>query len=67
LWLKKRRSGFGIDAAPLGSYVSIEELHRFIDSRFYDPEEFRITEHARKYLKDIVTGTPPIGTYGLTA
>ena len=64
LAIQKDKSGFKIQSFPLSKFNSFEELHRFVDERFYDPKEFRITEIGKKYLKEIVREIPLDESYG---
>jgi 6-phosphofructokinase 1 len=59
-------SEFKIKDIPLSKFNSINELHRFVDKRFYDPQEFQITETGRKYLRNIVKEIPLEKEYGLS-
>ena len=57
-------SGFKIKDIPLSKFSSIDELHRFVDERFYNPQEFKITEIGKKYLGEIIREIP-VEEYGL--
>jgi len=65
LAIQKDKSGFKIQNFPLSRFNSIDELHRFIDERFYDPEEFQITENGKKYLREIIREIPLDKSYGI--
>jgi len=65
LAIQKVNRGFEIKEFPLSIFNSINELHRFVDERFYDPKEFQITENGQKYLKEIVNEIPVDKSYGL--
>jgi len=65
LSIEKMGSGFEIKEFPLAKFSSIDELHRFVDEKFYNPDEFRITENGMKYLKGIVREMPYDKSYGL--
>lgn len=65
LAIQKDRSGFKIKDIPLSKFNSIDELHRFVDERFYNPQEFQVTEDGKKYLRDIVKELPLEKSYGL--
>jgi len=64
LAIQKDKSGFKIMDIPLSNYNSIDELHRFVDERFYDPQELQITENGKKYLGEIIQEIP-LEEYGL--
>ncbi len=49
---------------PLSKFDSSNELHRFVDERFYDPQEFKITKNRKKYLEEIIQEIP-LKKYGL--
>jgi len=65
LAIQKDKSGFKIQNFPLSRFNSIDELHRFIDERFYDPEEFQITDNGKKYLREIIREIPLDKSYGI--
>jgi len=65
LAIQKDKSGFRIQDFPLSKFNSIYELHRFVDNRLYDPEEFQITENGRMYLREIVEEIPLEKSYGI--
>jgi 6-phosphofructokinase len=54
LAVNKDRSGFKIQDIPLSKFNSINELHRFVDERFYNPKELQVTEEGKKYLRYVV-------------
>ena len=64
LAIQKDSSGFKIKDIPLSKFNSIDELHRFVDERFYNPQEFKITEIGKKYLGEIIREIP-VEEYGL--
>jgi 6-phosphofructokinase 1 len=66
LSIQKDNSRFKIKDIPLSSYSSIDELHRFVDERFYNPQEFQLTEKGREYLRNIVKEIPLEKEYGLS-
>ena len=66
LHLRKRARGLSADPAALGEFRSIEDLHRFVDRRFYDPETLSMTEAASGYLGDFVRDLPLPGDYGIS-
>ncbi len=65
LAVQKNKSGFKIKDLPLSNFNSIDELHRFVDKRLYDPEGFQITENGKKYLREIVGEIPVEKSYGI--
>jgi 6-phosphofructokinase 1 len=66
LSIQRYDSGFKVKDIPLSRFNSIEQLHRFVDKRFYDPQEFQMTEQGRKYLRNIVKEFPLEKEYGLS-
>lgn len=66
LSIQKDNKGFRVKDIPLSNFRSIDELHRFVDERFYDPQEFQITEKGREYLRNIVKEIPLEKEYGLS-
>jgi 6-phosphofructokinase 1 len=64
LTIKKETNGFSISPYPLSNMRSIQEFHRFVDKRFYNPESYSITEEGKKYLSEIVEEISEDG-YGL--
>ena len=64
LTIQKDNSGFKIMDIPLSKFDSSNELHRFVDERFYDPQEFKITKIGKKYLEEIIQEIP-LKKYGL--
>jgi 6-phosphofructokinase len=65
LTVQKSENGFYLAERPLSEFVSIEELHRKVDRRFYDPAGFAISEVGRRYMKEIVREIPEDPDYGL--
>lgn len=65
LAIQKNNSGFRIQEFPLSKFNSIDELHRFVDNRLYNPKELQITENGMKYLKEIVKEIPVDNSYGI--
>ena len=65
LAVQKNRSGFRIKDFPLSNFNSIDELHRFVDNRLYDPEGFQITDNGKKYLREIVGEISVEKSYGI--
>ena len=66
LSIQKDNKGFRVKDIPLSNFRSINELHRFVDERFYDPQEFQLTAQGRKYLRNIVKEFPLEKEYGLS-
>jgi 6-phosphofructokinase 1 len=54
LSIQKDALGFNIKDISLSKFNSIDELHRFVDERFYSQQEFQVTEEGKKYLGHIV-------------
>lgn len=65
LMVQKSPEGFYLAEKPLSEFGSIEELHRKVDQRFYDPAGFAISEAGRRYMKEIVREIPNDPNYGL--
>jgi len=65
LALNKNKSGFEIQKISLSDFNSIDELHRSVDNRFYEPTEFQITENGRKYFREIIKEILVNESYGL--
>jgi 6-phosphofructokinase len=65
LSIQKSEEGFCSAEKPLSEFASIEELHRKVDRRFYDPHEFAMSEVGRRYMKEIVREMPDDPDYGL--
>jgi 6-phosphofructokinase 1 len=65
LFIQKENSGFCIKDFPLSNYGSIADLHRFVDKRFYNPEEYQITEDGKNYLREIISEIPLDRSYGI--
>jgi len=53
LSVQKERKSFGVKHYRLAEFQSIESLRRFVDERFYDPDNFSITESGRSYLENL--------------
>jgi 6-phosphofructokinase len=66
LSIQRENSEFKIKDIPLSKFKSTDELHRFVDKRFYNSQEFQITELGRKYLRNIVKEIPLEKEYGLS-
>jgi 6-phosphofructokinase len=65
LAIQKDKSRFRIQDFLLSKFNSIDELHRFVDNRLYNPDEFQITENGKRYLKEIVEEIPVEKSYGI--
>ena len=65
LAIQRDKSGFRIQGFALSKFNSIDELHRFVDNRIYDPKEFQITENGKKYLREIVKEITVEKSYGI--
>jgi len=65
LAIQKHKPGFRITEFPLSKFNSMDELHRFVDHRLYDPEEFQMTADGKKYLREIVEEIPFEKSYGI--
>jgi 6-phosphofructokinase len=65
LRIQKKERGLTAMTTPLSAFRSIEDLHRFVDRKFYDPDELAMTETARRYLGDFVKERPLPENYGL--
>jgi 6-phosphofructokinase 1 len=66
LTVRKERNGFALHPYMIDNVVSIEQLHRFVDERFYDPQELTITKAGLNYLHHI-TDAIPEEKYGIKA
>jgi 6-phosphofructokinase 1 len=33
---------------------NIQKFHRFVDERFYNPDDYSVTEEGKKYLAEVV-------------
>lgn len=58
LAVQKDKAGFKIQNTSLSKFKSITELHRFVDDRFYDWQEFQMTEIGKTYLREIIREIP---------
>ncbi|NWF93020.1 MAG: 6-phosphofructokinase [Syntrophaceae bacterium] len=54
LTIRKVSKRFSITPYPLCNLKNIQEFHRFVDKRFYNPEEYSVTELGKKYLAELV-------------
>jgi len=64
LTVKKEEIGFSVDPYNLSGVDGIEDLHRFVDRRFYNPDGYSVTEESKRYLAEIVPEIPE-DDYGL--
>jgi 6-phosphofructokinase 1 len=64
LTVKKEETGFSVDPYNLSGVDGIEDLHRFVDRRFYNPDDYLVTESGKKYLSEIMEEIPE-DDYGL--
>jgi len=64
LTVQRGDEDFYADSFPLDKINDFEQLHRFVDERFYDPEACMATSAGRRYLKYIVEELPRAG-YGI--
>lgn len=55
LTLGNTSNGFHPEIFELKELNNIEGFHRFVDSRYYDPDEYRVTVDGRTYLRKIVS------------
>lgn len=65
LTLQKSNAVFEAKEFDLQNINNIEEIHRFVDDRYYDSSEFRITEKGKDYLSFIIKEMPE-PEYGLS-
>jgi 6-phosphofructokinase 1 len=54
LTINREERGYSISPYPLSNMKNIEECHRFVDRRFYNPDDYLVTEKGKKYLAEIV-------------
>ena len=64
LTVKKEETGFSVDPYNLSGVDGIEDLHRFVDRKFYNPDNYSVTESGKKYLSEIMEEIPE-DDYGL--
>jgi 6-phosphofructokinase 1 len=64
LAIQKEKRGFSLVSYPLKGMNGIEDFHRFVDLRFYDPESYSVTKRGIKYLAEIAPVVPE-ENYGL--
>jgi hypothetical protein len=65
LTIQRKDNDFSISTYPLRNVGSIEELHRFVDERFYDPNRYTITENGKEYLSAMIDELPDHQDYGI--
>ena len=64
LTVRNEDNGFAVYPYPLSNIRSIEAFHRFVDRRFYDPDDYSVTAAGKTYLSRIVEEIPE-GRYGI--
>jgi 6-phosphofructokinase 1 len=64
LAIQSGEEDFFLMPCPLSGIGNIDEIHRFVDQRFYDPDAFEVTAEGRKYLKAMLEEIP-LGEYGI--
>ena len=64
LTLESAGNGFYPETFDLKQLSNIEGFHRFVDSRYYDADEYRLTAEGRAYLKKIVSEVDKV-PYGI--
>jgi 6-phosphofructokinase 1 len=65
LALQKEEYTFSLQAIPLSSFQGPEDLHRFVDERFYDPHAYSVTQAGMSYLLSLMDDIP-LSSYGLS-
>lgn len=65
LALQKKESGFLVQEFPLSEFASMNDLHRFVDPRLYDPDKFGATELAERYFLEFLKKIPFDKSYGI--
>lgn len=65
LTIQRKDNDFSISTYPLKNVGSIEELHRFVDERFYDPMRYCITKNGKEYLSAMIDELPDHQGYGI--
>jgi 6-phosphofructokinase 1 len=58
LTVRRDRDRFVLHPYPVTNVTTIEQLHRFVDDRLYDPYELAITRAGRNYLLPICEDIP---------
>ncbi|MCX5814191.1 MAG: 6-phosphofructokinase [Proteobacteria bacterium] len=64
LTVQRGNEGFRVGDFPLDRINDFEQLHRFVDERFYDPLTLTVTNQGKKYLSTIVDELPRV-EYGV--
>lgn len=54
LTLEPTSDGFRTETFDLKRLNTIEDFHRFVDERYYDKDEYRVTEEGKSYLGRII-------------
>jgi 6-phosphofructokinase 1 len=54
LALKPAGDGFGTETFDLKQLNTIEDFHRFVDDRYYDTDEYQVTEEGKSYLSKVI-------------
>ncbi len=65
LTVQMGKSGFHVQHFPLSKFNSIDDLHRFVDDRYYDPQNFQITENGKYYMSQIIPEFEFDDSYGI--
>lgn len=65
LTIQRKGNGFFLSNCPLKNVDGIEELHRFVDERFYDPDQYVITENGNEYLAAMIDELLDDDGYGI--
>ncbi len=65
LTIQKKGREFISFPYPLQNHNDMEELHRLVDRRFYDPSRYSVTDAGKIYLSAIVKEIPLAPAYGL--
>jgi 6-phosphofructokinase 1 len=65
LAVEKSGARFSVRAHALAGFKGIGDLHRLVDTRLYDPAEYRATERALAYLRTIAREIPFDNAYGI--
>ena len=64
LSIQKQESDYYLIDIPLNKFRSIQDLHRFVDVRFYNEHEFQISKVGLDYLAPIIPKIPSNEAYG---
>lgn len=65
LTVKKEKKSFGLKPVSIQSFGNIEQLHRFVDTRYYSERAYTATKEAWQYLRHIVEEIPSV-RYGIS-